>query len=387
MVRFLIRRILQGLLTLFLMQTAVFFFVQIIMPGDFVSRFAMDLTSEEEAAWRTAVGLDLPIGQQYLNWLAHLATFDLGNSFYGPPVIDGILGALPYTVLVFATGITIAFWLGQWLGRMTAWKGPGLLSDSVTFTAITFYAFFPPALAELLKLTLGRMLNVVPYDLALFWLLFEKQFGPVAGSVITQMSYLLILIFAGVLVLSLIASRVFRGAHVPSMAYALVMVGAWVASWYAVGIGPAATQIMQSAIIPIIAFVLLSTGDILVITRTSMADTLNEQYIITARAKGLKESAIRDRHAARNAMLPILSKMVISLPYLLGGLAIIERSVRWEGMGGSLFSAVEGQDIPMILGYLLVIGLSALLARLLLEIAYAYLDPRIRFGEGKTKVN
>ncbi len=112
--------------------------------------------------------------------------------------------------------------------------------------------------------------------------------------------------------------------------------------------------------------------------RTSMIDTLHEEYIQTARAKGLPENIIRDRHAARNALLPVMSRLVISLPFLLSGMVMIEQILKWDGIGSTLFYAVGMQNIPLVVGTFLVIGVLSLLARMVLDIIQAALDPRIR---------
>src|SRR3989304_555359 len=96
-VGFLARRTLQGLLPLFLLQTVVFFSIHLFMGGDFVSQFAMGMSTEQEQAMREQLGLNLPLGQQYLNWVGRLARLDLGRSFYGYPVVEGVLSAVPRT--------------------------------------------------------------------------------------------------------------------------------------------------------------------------------------------------------------------------------------------------------------------------------------------------
>ena len=380
MVRFAIRRILQGLLTLFLMITAIFFFVQIIMPGDFVSNFVLGLSPQQAAEWRMQLGLDQPLWQQYVKWVRNLLTLDLGRSFYGYRVADGIQASAPRTILVFVTGLTLAFLIGQWLGRVTAWRGPGFLSDSVTLTAIVFYAFFPPALAFFLKMFFQKVVVIYPPSTDPFWLRVEQAFTMPQSDVISRMTMLLGYMIVGLIVVNLVAGWLHR--RIPPLANLLLAVVGWVVSWWITGIGQMALWTLHSALVPILAFICLSTGEMLVLTRTSMNDTIHEQYIHTARAKGLSEKVVRDRHAARNAMLPILSKLVISLPYLLGGLAIIETAVEWPGMGASLFNATQQQDMPMILGYMLLIGVLALVSRLILEFLYAFLDPRIRFANG-----
>jgi peptide/nickel transport system permease protein len=123
----------------------------------------------------------------------------------------------------------------------------------------------------------------------------------------------------------------------------------------------------------------------MLIMRTSMTDTLKEDYITTARAKGLPNRLVRDRHAARNALLPVFSRLIVSLPYMLTGLVIIEVAVRWPGLSGSLFGALYQQDMPMVMTGLLVVGLLAAVARLSLDVLYAFLDPRIRYDAGRLR--
>jgi ABC-type dipeptide/oligopeptide/nickel transport system permease component len=96
---------------------------------------------------------------------------------------------------------------------------------------------------------------------------------------------------------------------------------------------------------------------------------------------------IREKHASRNALLPVLSRLFISLPYLLAGIVIIEDSVNWPGMGSMMFSSLYWQDIPTVMGVLIIIGVLALVVRLFLDVLAAYLDPRIRFDGEQTARN
>jgi peptide/nickel transport system permease protein len=167
----------------------------------------------------------------------------------------------------------------------------------------------------------------------------------------------------------------------------LLIAAIWVAGWFIAGVGLPAIRMIYHAAIPLFAFILLSMGEMTIITRTSLAETKREEYILTARAKGLTDAQIRDRHAIRNAYLPVISKAIVSLPYLIAGLAIIEYSLIWPGLGSGVFSAVLVQDVPLALGYLLFIGVFSLGARLLLELAYLALDPRLRYVVQKVGVN
>jgi peptide/nickel transport system permease protein len=110
-----------------------------------------------------------------------------------------------------------------------------------------------------------------------------------------------------------------------------------------------------------------------------MLETLREDYILTAKAKGLPEQVVRDKHAARNAILPVVTSFVFSLAFALDGGVITETIFSWPGMGLTLLTAAQTEDIPMAIGALVFTGGLALMAHLTADILYAYLDPRIRY--------
>jgi peptide/nickel transport system permease protein len=209
---------------------------------------------------------------------------------------------------------------------------------------------------------------------------YRSLFG--ASQLLPQqvMGYVAVSFLAALLFVQLLKVWIRRSLHrsLPGPLSGLLMLALSVSSWYLFGFDQEAWKILQIASVPVAVYVLLSFGETSLIMRTSMMDTLHEDYVITARAKGLAERVVRDRHAARNAFLPVLSNFVVGLPYILTGMVIIERSVDWPGMGTAIFGALENQDMPVILGALLAIGLLSMLTRLGLDIAYALLDPRIR---------
>lgn len=387
MTRYFIRKILSSLLTLFLLTLIVFFLVQVLMPGDYVSMF-LGMPLEDKMRLRQQLGLDQPVWFQYLHWLGGLLKGDLGNSFSGVPVMSAILTSLPPTLLVFFTGGACAFLFGYWLGKFSGWSKSGLISDGTAISVIALYAFFPPALAFLLQQFLGVRLGWFPVNPNIFWYQFQKDFPEVNSTFIMSR---MVVTLAGVALAVLIFKEAlyrWRRSRLPGPLIILLVAAGWIGCWFALGIGFPALRLLHFAALPIFAFTLLSLGEIAIITRTSLAETLHDPYVITARAKGLREAEIRDRHAARNALLPVISKAIVSLPYLIGGLAIIEYSLNWQGLGSAVFYSTLGQDVPLAMGYLLFIGLFALVVRLLLELLYLYLDPRIRSKEpdGRLKV-
>ena len=122
MLRFFLKRLLWGVLTLFLFQTLIFFIANVLIPGDWVTQFNQLFSPDQRAALREELGLNLPLWQQYLNWLKDFFTGGLGTATNGQPVWETIKRVLPPTLMVFLPGTIIAFLLGFWLGKVTAWK-------------------------------------------------------------------------------------------------------------------------------------------------------------------------------------------------------------------------------------------------------------------------
>ena len=144
---------------------------------------------------------------------------------------------------------------------------------------------------------------------------------------------------------------------------------------------PYALDIADHLILPTITLALIGFGGTMLLTRASMLETLREDYILTARAKGLPAKTIRDRHAARNALLPVTTSLVISLAFLIGGGVVTETVFSWPGMGQTLLNAALTEDIPLVIGAFTFIAVLALVAHMVVDILYTYLDPRIRVGE------
>lgn len=395
MLRFLLKRLLWGVLTLFLFQTLIFFLANVLIPGDWVTQFSLGLSAEQQAALREELGLSLPLWQQYLNWLRNFFSGSLGVASNGQPVWEIIRRVLPPTLIVFLPGTVIAFLLGFWLGKVTAWKR-NVLTSATTLGGIVLYTSFPAWLAFLALYFLGRRLDQVRSLLVLdptgkLWR--EAALPPAA--IIWRMLLGMLLVGLLLFLLSLAVRRWLRRPLPVWLVIPLFLV-LWIASWYLQRIAPYAIDVLYHYTLPILTYVLLSFGETMLIMRTNMLDTLNDEYITTARAKGVPERLVRDKHAARNALLPVLSRFVISLPYLLTGLVIIEHAfsftggvsgvrgiqsgaINFQGMGWAFYMALYLQDLPIVLGALFVVGVLAVVARLVLDLLHAYLDPRIRY--------
>jgi peptide/nickel transport system permease protein len=132
-------------------------------------------------------------------------------------------------------------------------------------------------------------------------------------------------------------------------------------------------------ILPVLVSTLVSFAGTMLLMRNTMLETLREDFVMAARAKGLSEHVVRDKHAARNAFLPVFTNLIIGIPFALSGGIITETIFSWPGMGLTLLQAVNLEDIPLAMGTLSFVGVLALTAHLIADVAYAFLDPRIRY--------
>jgi peptide/nickel transport system permease protein len=162
----------------------------------------------------------------------------------------------------------------------------------------------------------------------------------------------------------------------------LLLIGAGtIGSWVLLGMQAMALDILKMSWLAILTYTVLSFGETMLIMQSSMTEVLKEEYVTTAHAKGLPASQVRERHAVRNALLPVLSRLVISMPYLITGVVIIESAVGWPGMGMAMWNALYWQNMPVVMVMVLFVGILSLAARLVLDVLIAYLDPRIRYEQ------
>jgi len=130
----------------------------------------------------------------------------------------------------------------------------------------------------------------------------------------------------------------------------------------------------------VITLAIVNYAAVMLLTRSSMLETMKEDYILTARAKGLDEKTIRDRHAARNALLPVTTSMVLALATVVGGAIVTETIFSWPGVGLLILDGITMNDTPLVMGGLAIIGVLALIGHLVADVLYAVLDPRIRLA-------
>jgi len=396
--RYILKRIGLGVLTLFLFITALFFLINLLMPGDFVTQFRLGTDPEQREEMASELGLDRPLWEQYGNWVAGLAAGNLGTSFSGPSVAGLVGQALPTSLLVLFAGILVAFPLGNWLGRVGAWRGRGLGRGTSTLLAVVFFTAFPPSLAFLLERALRGItapdtflrittLEYSQWRLPNLWGDLQGDIArPTTSAVLWRMAWAVLSVLLVVLVIEGVVRRR-RGRGLPrSVLVGWLLGGPWLlCSMF--GWRSGALDLLGTLLLLIVGVVLLFYGEIQLVTEAAMEDAVHADFVTTARAKGLAERHIRDRHAARVAILPVLSRLVVSLPYFLSGLAILEQVFDVPGgLGNLIFDAIRNQDTAVVVGALVVIGALSLAARLAMDVLYAVLDPRIRYRTGRLEV-
>ena len=145
------------------------------------------------------------------------------------------------------------------------------------------------------------------------------------------------------------------------------------------GVGYLAWDIVSHMILPVLTLALISFAGTMLLTRNSMLETMREDFVMAARAKGLPEKRVRDAHVARNALLPVVTSFVFSLAFAIDGGVIIESIFSWPGMGQTLVAAAVAEDLPLAVGAFVFVGIFVLVAHLVADVLYVYLDPRIRY--------
>ncbi|MCF8063114.1 MAG: ABC transporter permease [Deltaproteobacteria bacterium] len=320
---FIFRRLIQVVVIFFIIQTALFLLFR-LAPGDPVERMVDPTMTPEDADRLVAVlGLDQPLWTQYAIYLRNFFQGEFGTSFYyGQPVVEIIWEKLPNTILLFTTSIILSALVGIALGKIAAWHKGSRTDTWLTIGSLVTHTVFLPWLALLL-------IWVFAYKLGWF---------PITGMISEDV-------------------------------------------WLDPGAGlwAKALDIGHHLVLPLSTLFLIHFGSSLLVMRSSMLDTLKEDYILTARAKGLTDKEVRNRHAARNAALPVVTGVGLGLAFSINGGALTETVFTWPGIGRELVFAVSHADYPLAQAAFLLIALVVLVANVIVDVLYAYLDPRIRY--------
>ncbi len=386
MLRFIGRRLVQ-MFFLFLLFLTLLFFLLDAQPGDITSQF-LDPTipAEIRAQLAERLGLDGSVWSRWWNYMTNFLTGNLGLSFqqYPRTVTDVIAERIPRTLFLFTFATLLSYVLGFALGKRLAWRRGGFSEHAVTISGVLLYTVFYPWFAIIMILIFSSGLGWFPINGFLTPELWRN--APFTGNeVFGQM--ILSLVIAGLI---LVAGSYFsrrQQERRPAQIIRLVGYGSailFMTIFWALKpeMRPFASNILHHSILPVVTLALVAFAGVMLLTRGSMLETLKEDYILTAQAKGVPERDIRDKHAARNALLPVTTSFVLGLAFIIGGGIITETVFSWPGMGALLLTSIVSEDIPVAIGALAFTGVLALVAHLLVDILYAVLDPRIRIQTG-----
>ena len=315
------------------------FFLFRVLPGDPARAGIHDPRLKKDAieALRVRFGLDKPVincfetlnpikvgdcgvnplDTQFFIYLRNLTQGELGFSFHtNRPVFEVLVGRLWNTILLIGAGQILSILIGVAFGMFAAWKARTSIDYAALITGLVAWS--------LPTFWLGIIL--------LFW---GSNHGfPIGGRATPGMSSQPFLSQAG--------------------------------------------DIARHMILPTLTYTIVYMGEYLLVMRSSLMDVLAEDYILTAKAKGLSTFQILKDHALKNAMLPIVTIIAINLGFTVAGAIQIEAVYSWPGLGGAIFEAVNRRDFPVLQGAFLLIAVSVVIANLIADLTYSYLDPRVQ---------
>ncbi len=323
MINYLLRRFAQAILTLLVVSFILFGLISAV-PGGFMTVYAekSDMNPEDLARIRAKLGLDDPIPVRYVKWLGSLLQGDWGKSLVSKrPVLEEISSRLPNTLLLMSLMLICTLLIAIPLG---------------IFSAIKQYSWFDHFFTTL---------AFAGQSLPVFW------FG-----------LLLIIVFA-VLLRGPDGNPLLPGAGM-----------------YTLGEPFSLWDRIRHLILPVSMLTFVSSAEYMRYMRSAMLDVIHEDYIRTARAKGLREWKVIFKHAFRNAIIPMATLVSLDLPSLFGGALFTETIFAWPGIGRLYFTAALKNDYPLVMATLIIYSGLIILSNLLVDFVYATLDPRIRLS-------
>ncbi|MEO6991792.1 MAG: ABC transporter permease [Candidatus Baltobacteraceae bacterium] len=322
MFTYVVRRSLQAI-PLLLLISVILFFILSKAPGGPLTPYLQNphITQADITRLKHNLGLDQPLYVQYLHWLGRVLTGDLGwSTSNSESVLQAILERLPATMLLMGTSIVFSLIVGVGIGILAAIK-PYTMTDY----AITTFAFF------------GQSMPV-------FWFALMMQLA-------------------------------FAVAGVTVFGYHFALPSAGISSSDNFDLGDR----IQHLILPALVLSFLNIATWSRFTRSSMLEVVRTDYMRTATAKGLSRAVVILRHGLKNALIPVVTIVALSAPGLVAGAIVTETIFAWPGMGRLFINALGQFDFALLMGYLVLISFLVVLFNLIADVAYAWLDPRVKY--------
>lgn len=335
MLNYVVRRSLQAIPLLLLISLLLFWIVN-NAPGGALGPYLQNphITPADIERLKHNLGLDRPLPYRYVAWLWQVLHGDFGwSTSNAEPVFQAILDRLPATLELMGASFVLALAVGLAAGIFSA-----VLPYSIWDYSITAFAFF------------GQAMPV-------FWLGLMLQLGLAVNGLPLPAGYMI---------------------RLPSAELSSYEIGpgftGLVAGWFAHPI-----DMLQHLVLPTITLAFLSLALYSRFTRSSMLEVLTADYIRTAAAKGLHFRTILLKHGLKNALIPVITIIAISLPSLIAGAVVTEYIFAWPGMGRLFIEALQQSDISLLMGYLCLIAVLVVFCNLFADVCYAWLDPRVKY--------
>lgn len=296
------------------------FFAFKILPGDPAAAMARDrpMTPEQIQQLREQMGLDKPLWQQFTDYLVNVFTLNFGESYVYKESVASLIGQYFWnTILLTGTVAILAIALGLWLGQKAGWKHGSLFDKVTTGTSLVLWS--------------------VPT----FWL-----------------GLILLMVFGGTL-------RWFPTGGMVSPNPPDDMIGQIL-------------DVISHMVLPVITMVAVVYAQYVMVMRASVMEEKSADYLVTARAKGLRDDLVRSRHAVPNALLPAVTLVFMHIGGLIAGAVTVETVFSWPGLGKLTFEAIQGPDLPLLQGTFVVFSAIIIVMNLAADFIYRWLDPRVR---------
>jgi peptide/nickel transport system permease protein len=315
--RYLLGKVLQAVATLLFVLTFNFFLFR-VLPGDPVGLLARSerLTPRDVASLRAQLGLDEPLPQQYVTYLHETLSGELGVSLRTPRTVRATIASRLWpTVLLVGLGTLFATVFGVMIGIKGGWQRGSRFDTGSLYSSLVLYAVPEGWLGMLLLIVFSGLLGWFPAG--------GLETGGLTGT-----------------------ARV--------------------------------VDVLDHLFLPLLTLTLGYIGEYVIIMRSSMIDVTHEDFVTTARAKGLPEPVVRRSHVVPNALLPTFTLIVLNFGFVLGGAVVIEAVFSWPGLGLLTYDAINQLDYPVIQGIFLLSSVAVIVFNLAADVAYGYLDPRVR---------
>ncbi len=317
--RFIARKAFASIITIFAIM-CINFVIFRMAPGDPIRMMFRDprMNAEQMQQLRAKFGLDKSLSGQFVAYLKQLSRGNLGTSFWKKkPVLEVIAARVPQTLLLVVTALILSVILGTIFGALAGWKSGTKLDTVILTISLAMYSVPTFALGIVLLLIFAFLLPIFPL-----------------GGLSTPASG-----FTGL-------------KHM--------------------------IDVLWHMVLPALSILIFYIGEYVLLTRSSLVEVLGEDYITTARAKGLKESAVLKNHALRNALLPVVTITGLNLAFAIGGVIEAETVFSWPGVGRLLYDAVMKRDYPLLQGVFLLFAVAVVLANFVVDIVYGFIDPRVK---------